>query len=181
MKWIAALFLLPFSLIIGAPMNEDFEQCLSNLYELPESTRNEINARLESVISKEEFNLLVPLFIKQTEDLIDLHAYPSVAPLSENDAMAIAPDTHDLIFENSRFRVLWIHVDPMQRVPFHSHQHDGIVLTLTKARFATYLSEDTFSEDDWEPDTEVVMGGDHLHSFLNLGTGVFSGLLFEIK
>ena len=51
------------------------------------------------------------------------------------DALAAAPQYHELVIENTRVRVLIVRIAPGQIVPVHTHRWPSVVYTLSAGDF----------------------------------------------
>lgn len=51
------------------------------------------------------------------------------------DALAAASQYHELVIENARVRVLFVHIAPGQNVPVHTHRWPSVVYTLSAGDF----------------------------------------------
>ena len=100
--------------------------------------------------------------------------------IGDLDAIIAAPEFHKLIFENPFFRIFESVIKPRQIVPFHIHRGDCLILTVQGSRF---ISNDGVNRvvEEWYPMVERIEGNEQVHSFQNVGSADFLGLVFEIK
>jgi len=106
------------------------------------------------------------------------------------DAVAVAPESHQVLVENDDVRVLRVVVEPGATEPPHVHQWPS-VMYIEEAQPITYItysadggelketsrssaSAEQMSEVMWVPPEEI-------HAIHNAGTGVFRALRVELK
>ena len=104
------------------------------------------------------------------------------------DAVVAAPDSHRVLFENGRVRVLEVIIQPGEREPAHTHRWPSVMVGLEAARIRYYDAEgemrfetpedrDLSGSDlgaDW-------LGPEPLHSVENFDERVFRALRVELK
>jgi len=57
---------------------------------------------------------------------------------TENDALAVAPQNHKLLFENDEVRVLEVTVQPGVREPLHAHRYPSVLYYISAAHMKEY-------------------------------------------
>jgi hypothetical protein len=82
------------------------------------------------------------------------------------DAMAAAPDHHDVLLENHRVRVLDACVAPGEATPVHTHRWPSVLYVVTSSEFIRY-----------DPDGNVVLDSRTLASTPGIGTALWSPAL----
>lgn len=96
------------------------------------------------------------------------------------DALAAAPATHKLIFENDQVRVLDLEILPGQKEEPHTHQWHGVVVVKSPAKLK-------YVPADGEPAIEEYMEGAvwrealPMHYFENIDTKPFRAFRIELK
>jgi quercetin dioxygenase-like cupin family protein len=56
----------------------------------------------------------------------------------DNDALAAAPQNHQLLFENDEVRVLEVTVQPGVREPLHAHRYPSVLYYISAAHMKEY-------------------------------------------
>jgi len=56
----------------------------------------------------------------------------------ENDALAAAPQNHEVLFENDEVRVLEVTVPPGVREPLHAHRYPSVLYYISAAHLKEY-------------------------------------------
>jgi quercetin dioxygenase-like cupin family protein len=56
----------------------------------------------------------------------------------ENDALAVAPQHHKVLFENDEVRVLEVTVSPGVREPLHAHRYPSVLYYISAAHLKEY-------------------------------------------
>jgi quercetin dioxygenase-like cupin family protein len=104
----------------------------------------------------------------------------SVAALSPAQDVAKVSETHKVLLENERVRVLDFHVKPGEKVRMHSHPAASIVYYLTDAKVK-------YTNPDGRTEERAVKAGTKFwieamrHDVENLGANEFHGLHIELK
>src|SRR5262245_35750584 len=104
------------------------------------------------------------------------------------DALAAAPDSHRVVFENELTRVLEVTISPGHREPEHTHRWPSVLLVHRPARIRYYTGDVlTFtSPEQQESDTEPRPRASWLdpegpHSVENIDTEPYEALRIEFK
>lgn len=79
------------------------------------------------------------------------------------DAMAVAPEHHEILLENGRVRVLDARVGPGERTPVHTHQWPGVLYV---------MSWSDFIRDD--PGNNVLLDSRNMPSTPQMGQALWS-------
>lgn len=107
------------------------------------------------------------------------------------DAVAAAPDSHVVLLENERVRVLEVVIQPGEREPVHTHRWPSVMLTDSAARIR-YYGEDgelAFESAERAPGetAEVAepapnwLGPEGPHAVENIDTVPFHAIRVELK
>ena len=105
----------------------------------------------------------------------------------ELDAMTAAPGFHEVLFEDSRVRVLHGRVPPGETVPVHTHRWGGILYVLGSSDFVRrdpdgkVLADTRISRTTPVEGTATWAGPLTPHSFENVGETEFRTLTVEVK
>lgn len=109
-------------------------------------------------------------------------------PWSEDlDAIVAAPDSHIILFENEKVRVLKIHIKSRQKEPYHTHRWSSIFVLLKPARIRYYDESgkpvfETKGYTDFDPYSSTEwMGPERLHAVENIDGKDYEALRIEIK
>lgn len=102
------------------------------------------------------------------------------------DAVAAAPNSHRVVFENDLVRVLEVTVEPGVREPEHTHRWPSVMVTHERARIRYFAgSELVFESPDPLPDVELPRSSwlepEGPHSVENIDTVWLRALRFELK
>ncbi len=74
----------------------------------------------------------------------------------DNDALAAAPQNHQLLFENDEVRVLEVTVQPGVREPLHAHRYPSVLYYLSAAHMKEYSPGLPAVDHPRKPDGAVV-------------------------
>ncbi len=98
----------------------------------------------------------------------------------ELDAVTAASETHKVLFENDKMRLLEVKIQPGQKEPLHSHPYKSLTIVQTPSQIKYFdtdgnlIDEETIEGVSWlEP-----MGP---HSTENVGDREFHGYRVELK
>ncbi len=103
----------------------------------------------------------------------------AVEPQVFRDAPTASPNTHKVVLDNDRVRILDIRIEPGRTAPMHSHP-DYVAYALTACRVR-------FTYPDGKSEEIVLKEGDCLfrkaenHSAENIGPAAIHALNFELK
>lgn len=172
---------LPIRLTLMENILLEFKRTLKAIYEVEDSSIERISEKLSLFLREEENFLLLKTFNETSYKLLSDCKNLNRAPLSLDDAVIKAPDTHEILFENSKFRILYAKVLPDQTVPFHTHQYDSLFLTLEKSTLQEEDMSGHIEVENCEPMIEYFKGSFEPYSYKNIGCSNFEALVFEIK
>lgn len=110
----------------------------------------------------------------------------------ELDAVAAAPESHRVLLENDRVRVLEVVIRPGEREPAHTHRWPSVMTVLETARIRYYGADGELRFEtpprQGEPAAEQQhqlgadwMGPEGLHSVENIDDRTFRALRVELK
>jgi len=103
------------------------------------------------------------------------------------DAMAAAPEHHDLLFENEQVRVLDSLVRPGDATPVHTHRWPSLLYVLSTSDFVRYKPDGEIVLDSRESDSMVEPGKAiwspplKPHFVRNVGNGDLRVITIELK
>lgn len=103
------------------------------------------------------------------------------------DAVAAAPDSHLVVLDTERVRVLRVVIPPGEREPMHTHRWPSVMLVDQPARIRYYgadgeLRFESRSEPDpSSPVTPDWLGPEGLHAVENVGSLPFGAWRIELK
>lgn len=98
---------------------------------------------------------------------------------SAQDVMQVGADTHAVLLENSRVRVLAAHVPPGGKVPMHSHPA-SVIYFFNDATLRITLPDGSSHTIPIKAAT-AVSNGPLTHAIENIGTTEFSEIQVELK
>lgn len=104
----------------------------------------------------------------------------------ELDALIAAPDSHRLLFENERVRVLEVVIEPGAREPEHTHRWPSVMIVDQPARIRYYeRGIETFESpaaDTPQPGPKAMwMDAEGPHSVENIDRSPYRGLRIELR
>ena len=106
----------------------------------------------------------------------------------DQDAVAAAPDSHRVLLENDRVRVLEVVIRPGEREPPHTHRWSSVMMVTQPARIRYYdaAGELVFDSPPRQGDTPSEVGADwmgpeRLHAVENIDDRSFRALRVELK
>ncbi len=179
------LFLLVISIFMQeteASMKNELHQCLVEIYGLEEAPCAMILEKLSDPCNDPKKHSLIDAFISQSKKTVPVSAIQQISiALNTLDALAAAPLSHRILFENERFRILEDHVAPGETVPLHTHDWDCIMIIMQGSRFYVQKAAGPVVEEEWDSLVEFYRGGPVPYSFTNIGEKEFKAIAFEIK
>ncbi len=101
----------------------------------------------------------------------------------ELDAVAAAPENHEIIFENERVRVLRVTIQPGEREKEHTHKWES-VFTITRFPKITYYNEKgeaCVTGEDRREGVPFWLGREGLHAVENHGDEPLEAIRVELK
>lgn len=113
------------------------------------------------------------------------HAGPNME-IDSSDAVIAAPNSHRILLENEKVRVLEIIIPPGQKEPMHTHRWPSVMMIDSSTRIRYYDESGKSSEYDekattGEPFVEW-LGPEGLHAVENLDqTKTYHGIRIELK
>jgi quercetin dioxygenase-like cupin family protein len=104
----------------------------------------------------------------------------------ELDALIAAPDSHRLLFENDRVRVLEIVIEPGAREPEHTHRWPSVMIVDQPARIRYFLrGVQTFESpalDTPQPGVKAMwIEPEEPHSVQNIDSSPYHALRVELR
>ena len=104
----------------------------------------------------------------------------------ELDAVVAAPNSHRVVFENEKVRVLEVSVPAGTREPEHTHRWPSVMMTDGRARIRYRIGDEvTFESPDPLPPREQLtgswMGPEGPHSVENIDTVPMHAIRVEFK
>ncbi len=105
----------------------------------------------------------------------------------ELDAVAAAPKSHNILFENDKIRVLEVVIAPGEKEPPHSHRWPSVMMVDGAARIRYYNADgkQVFETPKDRKPTATVrpeqMGPEGLHAVENIDTVPFHAIRVEFK
>jgi quercetin dioxygenase-like cupin family protein len=178
-----------FSLVISifmqeteASVNNELHRCLAEVYGLEEAPCAMILETLSDACNDQQKHALIDAFISQSKKIVPVSAMQQTSiELNVLDALAAAPLSHRILFENERFRILEDRVAPGETVPLHTHDWDFIMIILQGSRFSVQKAGEPIVEEEWGSLVEFYRGEPVPYSFTNIGEKEFKAIAFEIK
>lgn len=104
----------------------------------------------------------------------------------ELDALIAAPDSHRLLFENDRVRVLEVLIEAGAREPEHTHRYPSVMIVDEPARIR-YYEHGALTFESPAPDTPpqgpkaVWMDAEGPHSVENIDSTRYHALRIELR
>ena len=106
-------------------------------------------------------------------------AYAVTRPAPSQDVIKVAGDSHTVIFENDRVRVLSVHFRPGQVAPMHSHP-DNVSYFLTDGKLQVTMPDGKTIERN--PKRGTAAWSDAVtHEAKNIGATDFEQIQIELK
>jgi quercetin dioxygenase-like cupin family protein len=104
----------------------------------------------------------------------------------ELDALIAAPDSHRLLFENDRVRVLEVVIEPGAREPEHTHRWPSVMIVDRPARIRYYergvLTFESSAGDTTPPVPRTTwMEPEGPHSVENIDSSTYHALRIELR
>lgn len=104
----------------------------------------------------------------------------------ELDALIAAPDSHRLLFENDRVRVLEVVIEPGAREPEHTHRWPSVMIVDQPAGIRYYehgiqTFESPASETPEPGPKAIWMDAEGPHSVENIDSSPYHGLRVELR
>jgi len=165
-----------------ASVKNELHQCLIEIYGLEEAPCAVILEILSDPCNDPKKHSLIAAFISQSKKIVPVSAIQQTSiALNALDALAAAPLSHRILFENERFRILEDRVAPGETVPFHTHDWDCIMIILQGSRFYVQKAAEPVVEEEWGSLVEFYRGESMPYSFTNIGEKEFKAIAFEIK
>lgn len=157
-----------------------FSTCLQHVYCLDPEVISTIQKRIENEIGAFEFEKIESDFTRDSKTLLS-ELRPKEIDLLANDAVKAAPKSHEILYEDKRYRILFASIPSGDTVALHHHQYDGVFLTIKGSTFQTFDASSIIDEEFWGMSSEIIRGSLDLLGFKNIGPNRFLGILFEIK
>jgi len=105
--------------------------------------------------------------------------YTVTRPATSQDGVKVAGDSHTVIFENDRVRVLSVHFKPGQVAPMHSHP-DNVSYFLTDGKLQITMPDGKTIERN--PKAGTAAWSDAVtHEAQNIGIADFQQIQIELK
>src|ERR1700686_4218608 len=105
--------------------------------------------------------------------------FPGTRPAPAQDVVKVAGDSHQVIFENDRVRVLAVHFKPGHVAPMHSHP-DNVSYFLTDGKLKITLPDGKVIERSPKAGT-AGWSDATTHAAENIGTTAFPQAQAELK
>ena len=102
------------------------------------------------------------------------------ATLVSNDAVILAPKTHEILFESPLVRILFTCVQPSETVPAHIHQWKSLLLIMRGSEFEVE-GVDVHEQGYWPIGVYDLPSDKNPTAYKNLGSSEYVVLNFEIK
>ena len=128
--------------------------------------------------------------------LLSYTAIAAIAVMAQNDAVrgdaldavVAAPDSHRVLLENDRVRVLEVIIRPGEREPAHTHRWPSVMMGLEAARIRYYDADGKlrFETPEDRELSNLPLGADWLdaeplHAVENIDETLFRALRVELK
>jgi len=103
------------------------------------------------------------------------------------DAVTAAPDSHTVMFENDRVRVLKVQIAPGAKEPAHVHRNSSVMITYRPTRLRYYGATDAIEFESPEGPREASasepewMEPEKLHAVENIDTTPYEAYRIELK
>jgi len=159
----------------------EIESCLENCYHIDRDSARTIIPRFYPLLNSVEHHSVLDDFIRCSMELTFCFENPSPSKLLPNDAVIIASDWHEVLFESPHLRVLYGSSKPGDFEPFHTHQWKHLMLILTEARFKMESANGIIEIDTFPVGFYDLPAENTPMAYTNIGTTEFRTLIFEIK
>jgi hypothetical protein len=181
-KMIVALsYLLLSADLYSIEIAQRLKDVLATQYQLDQTSVGSIIVKLKPLIEHEEHHATLESFI----NLSDQHARNSshvidLQPLPADDAVAAAPQYHEVLVENNAVRVLWGVSEAGDQEPMHRHYWESVLLIIEGATFEIEYADGS-KETDYSPTGVWALPADAQAARYKNLDGRCSFLRFEIK
>lgn len=159
---------------------EALTDCLIHTYQIDKKTIQKIINKLSPLSNDPNKSHFIQKFIDLSKNIFLNTKNPS-SPLLEYDAWLKAPESHDVIFENSVLRIFYISIKAGEEVPLHTHQWENITIVIQGSLFASLDQEGNLSIQDCPILVEQCEKNLEPHSYINMGSHEFIAISFEFK
>jgi hypothetical protein len=162
-------------MLLMIAVRTDWENCLVQDYKINETEAQAILAELP--VEMIENGKMFDLFKAKTREV--LPAKHDEVWNKDEDALCAAPESHLVLANNDRVRVLKVTVLPGKKEPFHTHEWSSIMV-VAKQSSLIYFTQD--SQRNSNPPIGIYqLPPEKLHAVENTGTTEFKAIRFEIK
>lgn len=160
----------------------ELEICLKNCFQIDQKSTALILNKLTPFLENSKNYPVIDEFINRSKALhIRCPAEKPEPKLPVNDPTLLAPEWHQVLFENSCIRVLWLESKPNDREPFHTHHWKSLMLIVQPAKFEIQNRDGSIETDDWPIGVYELPAETKSSAYTNLGPTEFKALRFEIK
>ncbi len=132
--------------------------------------------------------VFVALISCQSQESVS--SYSDVNPtleLDSMDAVIAAPESHEILLENDRVRVLRVKINPGEREPMHNHNWESVMYVDHPAMIKYYddkgnlVFESNKSNFSYDVGNPSWMEAEGIHAVENIDTLEYSAIRVELK
>jgi len=157
-------------------------KCLMKCYGVDETHTDVILSKIAPYMDKAEVQTAITNFITMSQLWnIQFKAGFVPAELAPNDAVYVAPQWHEVLFESPFVRILWASSKPGDHEPFHVHQWKRLLLILQGPEFEVDNFDGSIENGVWPVGVYELPPDIYPFSYKNLGPCDFIGLQCEVK
>lgn len=155
------------------------KECLMECYNLDANAAKTVLSKFIPLIQHPD---VAEEFIQLSQSLqIDFSANPPSQNLVQDDAVTVAPEFHEVLFESPFVRILWGVTKPGESEPFHTHQWRHIMVILSEAKFQMEYADGTVEIDTFPIGVYDLPAESASSAYTNIGDSVYKSVIFEIK
>lgn len=155
---------------------------LMTCYRVDETNAENILIRFIPYLDNLEIQNAIEDFISLSYKFnIDFHNIPKATTLLPNDAVLVAPQYHEILFESPFVRILWASSQPGEVEPFHLHQWKGLLFMIQSPEFSIEYADGTHENGTWPIGVYDTPPDAQPAQYTNLGPCNYTALKIEIK
>lgn len=161
----------------------EMKHSLMTCYGLDELSTENILSKMINHFDDIDFQCAVNDFIEKSGNL-NIQFQDKMTPATElvlNDAVLLAPQWHEILFESPFVRVLWTSSKPGDKEPFHIHQWKSLLFIIQGAEFEIENYDGTYENGFWPMGIYDLLPDIYPAAYKNLGPDDFKAIRFEIK
>lgn len=102
--------------------------------------------------------------------------------MNKLDGVVVAPNSHKVILENEKVRVLEVTIEPGKKEPEHIHELSSVMIVTNPAKIRYYNANKTWFDIDLEKEIKNEwMDPEPLHAVENIDNKPYKAIRVELK